>query len=306
MPAYGIDEIEKEWICDYLFDRHQLVKIDEIRSNTKAVLSGVPQGSILGPLLFTIFFNDFAEHMTYCDTVKYADDTVIYYSHADYKEIEDKINIDLNRISTFFDDNELIINLKKGKSESMLFGTAKRLANIPSEFNCLYRGTKINQVKEYKYLGNYIDSNLSFKANFEKAYKKASARLRLLEKMRPYLTKYATIQIYKMMIIPILTYSGILCLEHNKYQLDRFKSLENRSRKIIGEQYEVSEIRNQIIMEACLTVRKCLDGSLCSNFRNYFEVNKHHIGTRNNGLSLRLPKVKLSVAKQSFCFPHLS
>ena len=54
--------------------------------------------------------------MTYCDTVKYADGTVIYYSHADYKEIEDKINIDLNRISTFFDDNELIINLKKGKS----------------------------------------------------------------------------------------------------------------------------------------------------------------------------------------------
>ena len=51
-----------------------------------------------------------------------------------------------------------------------------------------------------------------------------------------------------------------------------------------------------------LTARKCLDGSLCSNFRNYFEVNGHHIRTRNNGLSLRLPKVKLSVAKQSFYF----
>ena len=86
----------------------------------------------------------------------------------------------------------------------MLFGTEKRLSKVTTEFTVFYRYIKINQVDECKYLGNDIDNQLSFKSNFDSSYKSASNRLRFLEKLRPYLDATAAMNIYKMMVIPLL------------------------------------------------------------------------------------------------------
>ena len=84
---------------------------------------GVPQGSILGPLLFLIFFNDITECVQNAEIIKYADDTVLFLNAKDPRTIEVNLSDDIERIATWFEENELIINLKKGKSEVMLFGT---------------------------------------------------------------------------------------------------------------------------------------------------------------------------------------
>ena len=130
------------------------------------------------------------------------------------------------------------------------FGTAKRLSKVTTEFTVFYRDTKINPVDEYKYLGNHIDNHLSFKSNFDSPYKKAGNRLRLLEKLRPYLDATAAMNIYEMMVIPLLTYSWIICLQDTKSQLDKFKSLENRARSIVNSECEIPKIRNLILKEA--------------------------------------------------------
>jgi hypothetical protein len=85
--------------------------------------SGVPQGSILGPLLFTVFYNDLADHLVNSRVKKYADDTVVYFSGKDVEAIEGALAQDLEEIARFSYQNELVINLKKGKTEIMLFGT---------------------------------------------------------------------------------------------------------------------------------------------------------------------------------------
>ena len=234
LPAYGITGPELTWFTDYLFRRHQLVSIGNTYSTSHPIFSGVPQGSMLGPLLFIIFFNDFGDVLSNSKFVMYADDTVIYCAHKDKSVIEKLLDEDLIRIGSYFDENELIINLKKGKTESMLFGTPQRLAKTDKMLKVSYRQQLINFVEEYKYLGNIVDKNLTFNNSFNKYYKKATSLIKLLAKTRKYLTVLASYNIYTSMIVPVLTYRSIVKLCMTRTQSNQILSVENRAKKIIG------------------------------------------------------------------------
>ena len=300
LQAYGICGNEFNWFTDYLFDRKQLVEFQGTLSDERSMSTGVPQGSILGPLLFILFINDLHEVLRHSKIIMYADDTVIYVSANELENIQKHLNEDLEYIFSYFHTNELIINLKKGKTESMLFGTSKRLNN--QELKVTFNGFTIIFVELYKYLGNVIDNTLSFEKNFEKSYKKASGRLRLLEKLRQSLTVEAAKNIYVSMIMPLLTYSGTVHLNLNQQQLKKLASIDNRAKFIVSKDVRLPNTYQQIKKEACLLVRKCLDGNSCNNLFNYFEMINHNNNTRNNRKMLRVPRVRLAFAKKSFYF----
>ena len=130
LDEYGVRETENEWFCNYLFNRSQVVCLDGILSPSYPIFCGVPQGSILGPLLFLIHFNGIHNTRLKCKILMYADDTVIYFSHHSKITIERALQQELELISMWLNDNELIMNLKKGKTECMLFGTGKRLSKL--------------------------------------------------------------------------------------------------------------------------------------------------------------------------------
>ena len=184
LPSYGILGQEREWMTDYLFARKQYEQIDEYTSNLQPCLNGVPQGSILGPLLFLIFFNDFTDHLQKTNAVMYADDSVIYCSGKSVSSIEEDLNSDLESIKAYFDANELVINMNVGKTEVMLYGTAKRISSQPRPLNLLYNQQKVNNTNCYTYLGHRIESTLTLASDFEYAYKRVAARLKLLSKLR--------------------------------------------------------------------------------------------------------------------------
>ena len=104
----------------------------------------------------------------------------------------------------------MILNLKKGKTESVLFGTAKRLAKYDEKLNIKINGQPVHHVESYTYLGNHLDSNLNLNLNFEKKYKKVAGRLSLFSKMRQYLNVEAVLKIYEMVIIPTIIYSSLI------------------------------------------------------------------------------------------------
>ena len=141
-------------------------------SRQEPVYCGVPQGSILDPLLFTLFYNDFVNDVPNSKVIMHVDGTVIYVRKKDTIKIGQCLNDDLHNISDYYRKNELIINLNKGKTEVMLFGSAKRLKTHGKLVQVVYRGHTINFVTEYKYLGTVIDSHLTLNDTFDKAYKK--------------------------------------------------------------------------------------------------------------------------------------
>ena len=105
LPLYGISGREL-WISSSLFSRHQFVQIDNFTSNLQTCLNGVPQGSILGPLLFLIFFNDFTETLQKSDTVIYADDSVIFCAGNNVTSIEKDLTEDMAEIKFYFERTE--------------------------------------------------------------------------------------------------------------------------------------------------------------------------------------------------------
>ena len=130
LPRFGISGTPKEWLTNYLFGRTQCVNFGDALSEPQPMFCGVPQGSILGPLLFLLHFNDSAGALIHCEIVKYADDTVLFVSHKSVDVIESWLNIDFRNFALWLQENELVVNLKKGKTEFTIFGTTKRLNNL--------------------------------------------------------------------------------------------------------------------------------------------------------------------------------
>ena len=98
LPIYGVHGKELTWFESYLFNRHQFVSYQGTCSERQSVRCGVPQGSILGPLLFTIVINDITEQVKECKILLYADDTVIFTTDKDSKRIEEVLNTEFNNV----------------------------------------------------------------------------------------------------------------------------------------------------------------------------------------------------------------
>ena len=205
---YGIFGTEFTWFTDYLFNRSQVVQFKGVLSEFQPIFAGVPQGSILGPLLFIIHFNDVYKPLKHSKIVTYADDSVIYTSSKDVDIIQQRLSEDMNNLCDWFKDNELIINIKKEKTETTLFGTSKRIKHQDEDLNISVNGSNI--VSIYKYLGVHLDSTLNLASRFKRIYKKAASRVNLLCSLRPLIEQRCVETIHKTMIIPIF----LLIVEH--------------------------------------------------------------------------------------------
>ena len=144
MKTYRVERDELVWFIDNLFGQSQINAMNNVKSNKEPIYCGIPQGSILGPLLFIVFYNDFANNLEHCKAITYADDTVIAISEKNVSNIETKLKKNLDKTSAYFHLNELVINLKKWKSDVMLFGSSQWLKKDGNHLNVMYEGNKVN------------------------------------------------------------------------------------------------------------------------------------------------------------------
>ena len=113
LELYGIRGTCNKWFRTYLKDRTQYVNINDTKSDFKRVLHGVPQGSVLGPLLFIIYINDLPNALIFSDPSLFADDTCLLYSNSSLKLIEKRLNIDLKRLFKWLCANKISLNVSK-------------------------------------------------------------------------------------------------------------------------------------------------------------------------------------------------
>jgi len=187
LKSYGITGKANDLFTNYLFGRKQSVCFGAEISKQEPVTCGVPQGSILGPLLFLITFNDVSSVIKYSNIITYADDTAIYVSGKNRDEVQTKLQKDFLSVTKWLDSKDLVINMKKGKTECMLFGTAQKIKNKTLEITNNHQH-RVHIAKSYKYLGVLLDQTLSLREHIDKTYKKAAGRLYLLRRIRPQLT----------------------------------------------------------------------------------------------------------------------
>ena len=127
---YGVRDNDLKWFTDYLFLRKQTVNYNCVSFRTQPGFYWGFTGGIFGPLLFITSVLMMFTPLQSSRIITYADDTVIFTSSSNFGAIERNLNDDINNLATRFRKNELIINLKKGKAETMIFGTAKRLSYL--------------------------------------------------------------------------------------------------------------------------------------------------------------------------------
>lgn len=197
---YGVSGIENNLFRSYLTNRLQYVEYNGAKSARKRIITGVPQGSILGPLLFLIYINDLPETSTMFDMLMYADDTTLYCNLTAYNT-QNCINAELKAIQYWMASNKLSLNTAKTKF--MVFHTPQKNITIPS---LMINNTTIEHVKQFNFLGLIINTSLKWNSHIDYIILKISRIVGLLYRLKHIYPKNVLYTLYNSLILPHLTY----------------------------------------------------------------------------------------------------
>ena len=214
LSYYGVTHMANTLLRSYLSNRKQYVMVGDVRSSTQPITSGVPQGSVIGPFLFNVLINDIIKSSDKFNFILYADDTTLNSTLDVFgdtvNEIQLAIMMDLQKISKWLDLNKLCLNITKSKF--MLFHMPQR---ITPQLHLNIKGSPIENVNEFNFLGLTLDCNLNFKPHTKIIAAKISRVIGVLHKLKYIFPAYLLCMIYNSLILPHLNYSllawGIQC-----------------------------------------------------------------------------------------------
>ena len=203
MHAYGIRGNILRWFRSYLTNRSQFVSYDGRQSEIQSITCGVPQGSILGPLLFIIYMNDICNVSELLFTVLYADDTCVVIHGKDMLSIITTLNHELHMLSTWLKANKLSLNTDK--TYYMIFHRA-RIKLPDTDYPIIINNSSLSNIKNHKYLGVILDSKMSWIQHIAYVKNKVAKGIGIMFKARTYLDRRSLINLYNAYIYPYLIY----------------------------------------------------------------------------------------------------
>ena len=174
------------WFKSYLSNRTFKVNINKVFSDPGDLTCGVPQGSILGPLIFLLYVNDMPQSVE-CNLYLYADDSCLVFQHKNVKEIEKQLNKDFSNLCDWFLDNKLSIHFGEEKTKSILFANKIKVKKL-DKLDIIYKDIKIKQHSNVKYLGCILDETLNGESMALHVLNKVNSKLKFLYRKNKFLS----------------------------------------------------------------------------------------------------------------------
>ena len=227
--AHNIDTF---WFSDYLDSRTQSVRIGDHISSALDISFGVPQGSILGPLLFMIFINDLPKVVNDCLVVQFADDTQFAHTGSvnNINELKLRAENTLRTAKKYFDRNGLLVNPKK--TQCIFIGSRRNIGNIPENLTINCEGYEIKPSNSVKNLGVIMDRYMMFDKHINEMCKKTMGILIYINRIKHNFDTDARIMVVQSLAISQLNYCSRIWGSANKTQTQRVQKLQNFAAKL--------------------------------------------------------------------------
>ena len=304
----GLNDTATMWIDSYLKNRKQSVRLNKTISDQQNVDSGVPQGSILGPLLFIITTNDISKALEQYDISIYADDMQILVKGKDLKHMQTTLEKAIKEANKYYNENSLLCN--PTKTEVILFGTEKQLNKRTLEIYVEGENeTKLLKgEKHIKILGIYLDQHLNWTKQTSYVKQKATNNIRMLHRINYCLPRKQQRILYDSLVVPHFSYGDIIwmnCSQQNKNKLQLAQNFAAKS-MVGAKKYDSAttalktlqllplEQKRQIHL--AVHVKKALEGHTTENistmYKNQQNTNSSRAATRGD---LMYPKHRLEL-----------
>lgn len=290
LEIYGIRGIALEWFTSYLSNRKQFVSIGNNTSDLKQVLCGVPQGSVLGPLLFLLYINDFHHCSKLLEFHLFADDCNLFLADKELCTLETKLNQELTNIHTWLCANKLSLNTDK--THFVIFHSPQRKLHKNVVLKIMNK--IITQKYDVKYLGVMFDSNLKWTKHIHEVSKKVSRGIGILCRLRHHIPRNISIQLYYSLIYPFLTYGLVIWGNTYDTALKPISVLQKKTMRIMTfSRYDehssplfralkILKIADVIHLQNSMLLYNYHSKILPSVFDNFFQTvaSVHHYNTR--------------------------
>lgn len=304
---YGIKNNELKWFESYLNKRFQKTSLNGGLSTAFEVKHGVPQGSVLGTLLFLIYINDIPNVVKNSSIRLFADDTLLFVSGNDFDDIKNKLIGDMTEISKWLVMNKLKLNTDKTKT---------MVINSNEVMNLYIDGKSIELVNNIKYLGVIIDNRLKFDKHVEYIAKKIGMKIGFFKRIRRNMSYMSAINVYNTVVKPYFEYCSTILFMANKLSIKRLQTLQNKamrtiikcnrltSIKIMLEALMWLSIQQRIVLNVLLFIHKLKSG----NFPEYLTSrvlmvnNAQPYNLRNAEVNIRIGKYRLASSQNSILY----
>ena len=311
---YGVRGIPFSWLKSYLTDRTEQTEVLGTKStNINKLTSSVPQGSILGPILFIIYVNDFPKCLRYSSCLAFADDTTILISGKNQKNLYNNANEELNNIDKWLVTNKLSLNIDKTKCMNF-----KTLNTPTHNLTLKIRNTPIQKISSFKLLGVILDEHLSWKDHILSLKKKLQALLVVTMKIKPCLSKDSLLIIYQSLLISHIRYCiNNWCFE-NSTLIKKLQSIcktflkmtfnlqHNSDVTEVMKDAQLLTINNLYNLEIAQMMFKYENKQLPPAFNNFFTQKFLKMKTRsNNQIISNCFRTKVSQQSLKFLGPKL-
>lgn len=313
---FGFGDNAIVMVQNYLKNRKQCVKIGNKLSDPLGIYSGVPQGSILGPTLFTIFTANFHSAVTFCDLHCYADDHQLYLSFEsdDLHNSNLKINADLDSLLTTSKNHSLSINPRK--SQVILFGNKSQRSFLSDNLKIYVDNEPLPFADCARNLGLYVDHTLCFNIHVTNCIKKAYGNLKLLYGCRTYLNKKSKIILCDSLVLSQFNFADVVyfsCITKGDqmriqrvqnacirfiYGINRYGSISTKLKEL-----NWLSMKHRQILHSCCLYYKIIKNKIPVYLYNkiIFNGDLHNLNTRQRSL-ISSPRHRTAMYQRSFSY----